>query len=192
MLTQRLPLVKCPSPGIEAAFNSRIIPTLNGSKRPMEVYIPRDQGDYLYSIIRHIRPQRTIEIGLANGLSAVFIGQALQDNGAGHHTAIDPFQYTEWQGAGIALLRAAGLPDVVDLIELPSHRALLDLERAGVRAEFVFVDGSHLFDYVLTDFLCMDRLLVTGGLTVFDDSDWEATTSVIRYALSNRHYDCVP
>jgi predicted O-methyltransferase YrrM len=155
----------------------------------MDVYIPREEGDYLYSLVRQLRPSRTVEVGMANGLSSVFIAQALRDNGVGRHTAIDPFQNSDWHGAGMALVAKAGLADVVDLVELPSHQALPDLERSGVRAEFVFIDGSHLFDYVLTDFLCTDRLLADGGLIAFDDSDWPAVTQVIRYAISNRHYE---
>jgi predicted O-methyltransferase YrrM len=155
----------------------------------MNVYIPRDEGDFLYSMVRSLRPTRTLEVGMANGLSSLFIAQALRDNGTGTHTAIDPFQNSDWHGAGMALVKQAGLADLVELVELPSHQALPDLERAGVRAEFAFVDGSHLFDYVLTDFLCVDRLLVDGGLIAFDDSDWPAVTQVIRYVVTNRHYE---
>lgn len=185
----QLSILRCPAATIEEAFSTRHIPTASGQKIPMGVYIPREEGDFLYSIVRHVRPQRTVEVGLANGLSAVFIAQALRDNGVGRHTAIDPFQNTDWQGAGLALVREAGLADLVDLVELPSHQALPELERAGVRAGFAFVDGSHLFDYVVTDFLGIDRLLEVGGLIAFDDSDWPAVTQAIRFALTNRHYE---
>lgn len=181
--------LRCPSVTVEAVYASRQVPTSDGSRVPMDVYIPREEGDYLYSLVRHLRPTRTIEVGMANGLSTLFIAQALRDNEAGRHTAIDPFQNSDWHGAGMALVKNAGLADLVELIELPSHQALPDLERAGIRAEFVFIDGSHLFDYVLTDFLCTDRLLTDGGLIAFDDSDWPAVTQVIRYALTNRHYE---
>jgi hypothetical protein len=53
----------------------------------------------------------------------------------------------------------------------------------------VFIDGSHLFDYVITDFLCSDRLLVKGGLVAFDDSDWPAITQALNYIVTNRHYE---
>jgi predicted O-methyltransferase YrrM len=174
---------------VEKVYATRAIPTADGGHVPMNVYIPREEGDLLYSLVRHLRPQRTIEVGMANGLSSLFIAQALRDNGAGQHTAIDPFQNSDWHGAGVALVKSAGLADLVDLVELPSHQALPELERSGVRAEFAFIDGSHLFDYVLTDFLCTDRMLADGGLIAFDDSDWPAVNEVIRYVVLNRHYE---
>ena len=66
----RLSILRCPAAAIEEAFSTRQIPTASGQKIPMGVYIPREEGDFLYSIVRHVRPRRTIEVGLANGLSA--------------------------------------------------------------------------------------------------------------------------
>src|SRR6185312_3139045 len=126
---------------------------------------------------------------MANGISTCFIATALSENGGGRHIAIDPFQRTEWGGAGLALLEKAGVKSRAELIELPSHQALPDLERRGIRPGFAFIDGSHLFDYVMADFLCIDRLLPTGGVVAFDDSDWPAVIAVLRYVLTNRHYE---
>lgn len=184
-----LTLQKCNSGFIEQVYTSRRVPLANGGDASMDVYIPRDEGDYLYSLVRLLRPNVSIEVGMANGLSSVFIAQALQDNGAGRHIAIDPFQSSDWGGAGLAMVEKAGLAPLVELMELPSHQALPEIERSGVKAQFAFIDGSHLFDYVLTDFLCVDRLLDVGGLIAFDDSDWPAIESVIRYAITNRHYE---
>jgi predicted O-methyltransferase YrrM len=180
---------RCPSRVVEETYTTRTIPRADGTSIPMDVYIPREQGDYLYSLVRDLRPDITLEVGMANGLSSLFIAEALRENGVGRHIAIDPFQHSDWGGAGLALLRKAGLKDLVELIELPSHQALPDLERSGVRPGFVFVDGSHLFDYVMTDFMCTDRVLPVGGLIAFDDSDWPAITCALRYALHNRHYE---
>jgi predicted O-methyltransferase YrrM len=182
---------RCPASAIEEAYTSRRLSKLDGTPIPMNVYIPREQGDFLYSLVRKLRPELTIEVGMANGLSTVFIAEALRQNGTGRHIAIDPFQHSDWGGAGMALVRKAGLESLVELVELPSHQALPELERAGKRPGLVFIDGSHLFDYVLSDFLCTDRLLPPGGLVAFDDSDWPAITAAIRYALTNRHYEVV-
>jgi predicted O-methyltransferase YrrM len=182
-------LTACESKLVEDVYQSRSIPLADGTSIPMNTYIPREEGDLLYSLVRSIRPEVTIEIGMANGLSTLFIAQGLADNGSGRHIAIDPFQKSEWKGAGMAMIQRAKLDHLVELVELPSHQALPELERSGVRSDFCFVDGSHLFDYVLTDFLCLDRLLVDGGIMAFDDSDWAAITRAIRFIITNRHYD---
>ena len=182
-------LVTSPHPLVAEIFAKRHLPLESGGTTPLDVYIPPEQGNFLYSLIRHYRPAVTIEIGMANGLSTLFITSAHADNGAGgRHIAIDPFQSTDWRNIGVGLIRLAGLEKFCRLVELPSHQALPDLEREGVRAGLVFIDGSHLFDYVMADFLCVDRILDVGGLMVFDDSDWPAVRPVIRYVVTNRHY----
>lgn len=186
--TSSLELQRCPLPLIEELYTTRILQLADGSQRPMNVYIPREEGDLLYSAVRHLRPDVTVEIGMANGLSSLFIAQALKDNGHGRHIAIDPFQHSDWGGAGLTSLRRAGLDRLVRLVEKPSHQALPELEQEGVATQLVFVDGSHLFDYVLTDFVCADRIVQTGGVIAFDDSDSDAVAKVIRFVLTNRHY----
>lgn len=180
--------MKCTNPVIEQIYRERKLPCPDGSIKDLNVYIPREEGDYLYSLVRAVRPEITIEIGMANGLSTLFIAQALLENGRGRHIAIDPFQTLDWGGVGMYLLGKAQLASLVELIEKPSHQALPELEQQGLTARFIFIDGNHLFDYVISDFLCCDRILEVGGLMAFDDSDWPAITQVIRYALANRNY----
>src|SRR5262245_36459880 len=119
---------------------------------------------------------------MANGLSTLFITAAHRDNGPdGRHIAIDPYQHSDWRGVGMGLIRQAGLSDRVRLIEEPSHQALPLLEREGARAGLIFIDGAHLFDYVMADFLVSDWLLDAGGVIAFDDSDCPGVHGVIRY-----------
>jgi predicted O-methyltransferase YrrM len=178
----------CPSAFVEELYSKRKLRTPDGRETGFDVYIPRDEGDLLYSLVRQLRPDVSIEVGMARGFSTLFIGEALRDNGAGRHIAIDPFQRSDWDGTGLALIQQAGLDHLVELVEMPSHQALPQLERGGIRAQIVFIDGSHLFDYVLTDFLCADRILDVGGCLAFDDSDWPAVAAVLRYVIRNRHY----
>jgi len=184
-----IPIRKCDAPEIDRLYASRELRLEDGTPWPVSVFIPREEGDLLYSICRALVPEVTIEVGMANGFSTAFIARALHDNGRGAHIAIDPFQRSEWKEAGLHLLRSLGLAQRVRLVELPSHQALPMLEAEGVRADFVFVDGSHLFDYAMCDFLCSDRLLRTGGLIAFDDSDWPAIREVLRFVVTNRHYE---
>ncbi len=183
-----LSLLRCDLALIDQIYRRQMLPLPDGNEKPLGGSIPREEGDYLYSLIRHLRPSLSIEVGMAHGLSTLFIAKGLRDNGHGRHIAIDPFQSSEWQNTAVGLVCDAGLDSLVELIETPSHQALPELERNGVRCQFVFIDGSHLFDYVMTDFLCSDRLLEVGGLLAFDDSDWPAVSQAIRFVLANRKY----
>jgi predicted O-methyltransferase YrrM len=182
-------LRRCPLPLLDELYTNRTVELLDGSKKSLDVWIPREEGDFLYSLVRHFRPEVTVEIGMANGFSSLYIAQALSENGRGRHIAMDPFQMSDWGGAALASLRRAGLDSLVRLIEKPSHQALAQLEEEGERTQFVFIDGSHMFDYVVTDFLLADRILTEGGLLAFDDSDWRAISKVLRFVLANRHFE---
>jgi len=164
----------------------------SGRDQPLDVYIPSLQGDLLYSLVRYLRPDRTLEVGMANGISTLYIAQALHDLEQGQHLAIDPYQQSDWDDVGVMTLQRAGLDNLVKLDPRPSHWALPDLDEAGERIQFAFIDGCHLMDYVMTDFMVIDRILDVGGLIAFDDSDWPAVNQVIRFALSNRDYTVFP
>lgn len=177
---------------VDEMFRSRRVERGDGSHRPLDVYIPWAEGDLLYRLVRATRPETTLEVGLANGISALFIAEALRENGSGHHIAIDPFQTSDWGDAGLVAIRQAGLDPLVTIDRRMSHHTLPDLESRGQRIQFAFIDGSHLFDYVLADLLNVDRLLDADGLIAFDDADYPAVEAVIRFALANRHYEIYP
>lgn len=177
---------------VDKMFRSGRVECDDGSVRPLDVLIPRAEGELLYRLVRETRPESTLEIGLANGVSALFLAEALRENGGGHHLAIDPFQTSDWGDAGLVALRQAGLDPFVTIDRRMSHHALPDLQCRGKRVQFAFVDGSHLFDYVLADLLNVDRLLDVDGLIAFDDADYPAVEAVIRFALTNRHYVVLP
>lgn len=185
-------LVSAGSQFIDNVFRCRSLVRRDGTRLPLDVYIPPAQGDLLYSLVHYLQPNRTLEVGLANGVSAMYIAQSLHDNGKGKHLAIDPFQQSDWDDVGLLTLHRAGLEQWVSLDPRPSHWALPDIEEVGERIQFAFVDGSHLFDYVMADFMAIDRILDIGGMIAFDDSDWPAITGVIRFAIANRDYEVFP
>jgi hypothetical protein len=77
---------------------------------------------------------------------------------------------------------------MIEFYGLPSHIALPRLEAAGQQIDFAFIDGAHQFDYALTDFFLVDRLLRTGGLIVFDDTWLPSIQRVCRFIIRNRNY----
>jgi predicted O-methyltransferase YrrM len=148
------------------------------------------EGMTLYSLCVAGGAASTLDVGLAYGFSAVFLLAALEENGGGAHTAIDPFQSADWHGIGAAqagaLAARAGArsPLSFTLIEDRSDRALVDLERAGQRCDLVFIDGYHRFDDALADFTLSARLCPAGGLVVFHDmwlASIRAVTSFVRH-----------
>ena len=68
---------------------------------------------------------------------------------------------------------------------------LTELLAEGVRLDFVFHDGWHVFDQTLCDFLFIDKMLEVGGLLAFDDTTWPSMRKVLRYIVTNRAYSVV-
>jgi predicted O-methyltransferase YrrM len=155
---------------------------------PLDSAVTADVGEFLQGLIARKKPHTTLEIGLAHGVSALFICEALRKCGGAKHITIDPNQSTQFRGIGINHLRLAGFGDLVELHELPSHRVLPQLEASGITVEFAFIDGWHTFDYALTDFFHVDRVLAEGGIVVFDDAFFPGVHQACRYVATNRSY----
>lgn len=184
----RFTLCRAESPYIESVFAAESQVGRSG-RHCLDTFIPPEQGDLLYSLVRFLRPQRTLEIGMANGISSLYIASGLRDEGVGKHLAIDPHQHTDWDDVGLLSIQRAQLDHLVSLDARMSHHALPDLDEAKARFQFAFIDGCHLMDYVMSDFMMVDRVLDVGGMIAFDDSDWAAVNQVIRFALANRSYE---
>jgi predicted O-methyltransferase YrrM len=151
------------------------------------------EGQFLQEIVSQLDPTVSLEVGLAYGISALFICDALNIRDGTQHIAIDPNQHRRvcgdcWEGIGLANLRRAGYGNIVRLIEAPSYSALAELERSGQRVDFAFIDGWHTFDFALVDLFFIDRMLNVGGVVAFDDADWPAIRKVCRFVRTNLTY----
>ena len=139
----------------------------------------------MFDLLIREKPEYTAEIGCANGGSTYNIAQALEHNGRGHHYAVDPFQETYWKNLGKIKISAANL----------SHRVTFhdrfpeDVFSTLPQLDFVFIDGSHLFDFTIVDFVVSDKRLKVGGIMAFHDSWMGAIRGVLRFVLSNRSYE---
>lgn len=153
--------------------------------------ITPEEGELLARLVREQKPRVSLEVGLAYGTSALYLCDALAQVGARRHYIIDPNQSGEWKGIGIENLRRAGHGGLVELREKPSLVALPELLAEGVRLDFVFHDGWHVFDQTLCDFVFIDKMLEVGGLLAFDDSTWPSMRKVLRYLVTNRAYSVV-
>lgn len=150
-------------------------------------------GSLLYDLVRRHKPMRSLEVGLAYGLSALFVCQAHADNAlGGSHVAVDPDETRRWEGIGVLNLERAGLGDRLTLHEGPSYAILPELVNAGESFDFAFIDGNHLFDFALVDFFYIDLMLSENGLVVFDDMWMPAIQKAVAYVLTNRTYALLP
>lgn len=154
--------------------------------------VSEQTGALLYDLVREVRPKQTLETGFAYGFSALFILQALVDNGVGVHKAIDPVETHRWHGIGLANVKRAGFERIFTLLEEPSQLALPAHYGKGFKIDFAFIDGSHLFDETLLDAYYMDRMLAPGGLIVLDDWDWlPAVRAAANFIETNLSYEVI-
>lgn len=153
-------------------------------------HIDRREIKLLRQLIQKHRPVVSLEIGLAYGVSALTICDALTEPSQCRHIIIDPHQNRKpvWGGIGLYNLNRAGFGELIEFYEMPSYRALPLLESRNERIDFAFIDGWHTFDYTLVDFFYIDKMLKVGGIVAFDDADWPAIRSVCRFITTNLNY----
>ena len=149
--------------------------------------ISREEGEFLRALASRPDVRTTIEIGCANGISGLYICSGLLGKERAAHTAIDPFQSSEFRGRGVENIRSAGF-DFFRLIELPSEIALPRLLVDGTRYDLAFIDGLHTADQTMVDFYYLDKLLRVGGFVVFDDVNSAAVNKIARYAATYPNY----
>ncbi len=177
---------------LEEILRSGITVTESGEKVPINSAVTEGEGSFLEGLVSDIKPRITLEVGLAFGVSALFICQALPSGAK--HIVIDPHQFSGpwgagWHGAGLAALKRAGYGDRVEFHPEPSYAVLPQLESSGVKLDFAYIDGWHTFAFALVDFFYIDRMLEVGGIVALDDVHMPSIRKLCRFALINLNYD---
>jgi len=148
-------------------------------------HMSRDDGWYLQDLIRASHATTSLEVGMAYGVSTLFICDALQQVGqTPSHLAIDPFQHRDWGGIGLKNVARAGFGHFVELIESPSEYVLPQLAQSARQFDFALVDGWHSFDQALVEFFYIDRMLREGGIVAFDDGYWPGISKLMRFIVT--------
>jgi predicted O-methyltransferase YrrM len=129
---------------------------------------------FIQQTMRERKPERTLEVGLAFGASTlVFCSehQRLGHKAAQQHVAIDPYQpYPPYDEAGVYAVERADLAGYLDYRAEFSEFVLPRLLATHQRFDFIYIDGSHLFENVFIDSFYAARLLNDGGWMALDDS----------------------
>lgn len=182
-----------PSSTIREIYSAGRVRTASGELRRIASAVSPREGMHMFSIVQRNHMCKTLEVGMANGLSSLYLCQALANNKLNHmaasysHVSVDPFQTTQWDNAAREGLRRAGLSDLSRVMEEPSYLALPQLVREGAAGTFdlVFIDGMHLFDFTLIDLFYADLLTKVGGVILVDDIRMPSVAQVVDYVTGN-------
>jgi len=159
----------------------------DGSLLPLHSGVSPMACQIIKAWIRWHRPKRLLEIGLAYGVSSLFIGDAIADLEDTDYQIIDPLQESLWHGIGRNNLDRAGYAGRYQLHQEPSEFCLPRLLQAGSRFQFALIDGMHTFDNALVDFFYINRMLEVGGILILDDAN---LPSIRKLAAHIANYDC--
>ena len=123
---------------------------------------------WLYTLIRLLKPVHVAEIGTYMAGTSQTICRALALNGAGTLHTTDPF------GATRVPAILAQWPDVlrrhVQFYPLTSMDFFSEmLAKPDMRADLVFVDGNHDYEFAAYDIGCAARMTKPGGFIVVDN-----------------------
>src|SRR5215212_1119487 len=107
---------------LERIYSTGSVEDAGGEAVPaFPVSVPRRHALELARLVRDEGARRTLETGMAFGLSTVAIASVFDD---GRHVAIDPNQHGAYGGIGMLNAERAGVASRVELIEEPSELAL--------------------------------------------------------------------
>jgi len=157
---------------------------------PLHSNMTQQEGDLIDNVFRTVRPDASLEIGFAYGVSTMFVCDALLANGkAAKHTVIDAFQNSSWNGIGLKNIARAGYERFIDFREERSEIALPSLLAQGMRVQAAIIDGWHTFDHALVDFFYVNKMLAVGGIVIIDDTKWPSVSRLAKHILTYPAYE---
>ena len=149
-----------------------------------------------WGVIADLRPHTVVEIGSYLGRSTCLIGLALKQFGTDPElVAIDPHtgDRQNLDGLGVDTIptldlfrvytAGAGIRDLLDERVMMSDDAAKEWD--GRKIDFVFVDGWHSYDAVISDARNFASLLTPKGVVCFDDyGSYEDVRAAVRDACA--------
>jgi predicted O-methyltransferase YrrM len=176
---------------LEEILRTASTESMAGEKLALHSAVDEGEGRFLEHLVLELKPKVSLEVGMAFGVSSLFICQALPRDS--RHIAIDPNQLSAasrggWEGAGLAALDRAGFRDRIEFYAEPSYAVLPRLAAMQTRVDFAFVDGWHTLDFALIDFFYADKMLPVGGVIAIDDVHMPSVRKLCRFVLTNLGY----
>lgn len=112
--------------------------------RRVDTHLSHTERLLLFTLVRGARPQRVLEVGTWRGASAAIIAAALEDNGAGTVTGVDPLNVVEyprrWYFGRFTLVQESSPAGIERARQI-----------AGGPFDFVHMDGINIYSQVRAD-----------------------------------------
>ncbi|HEY9607131.1 MAG TPA: class I SAM-dependent methyltransferase [Allocoleopsis sp.] len=148
-----------------------------------------EQGLYLYSLVRKLKPEIAVETGVCNGFSTAFLLLAIAINQTGKLYSIDFPEVAEtnyeegtfWQGKRGAVIPQGKTPGWVipehlksrwELTLGKSQEKLPELLTRLGKIDFFFHDSEHSYECMWFECNEAYQVLREGGIMLFDDIGW--------------------
>ena len=183
-------MLQVPNDVLRRMFDTYTV--LDGQQQPltMKSNISADNANRLYQAVKTYKPRLVLEIGLAYGISALAILTALKEIGEGGKLiSIDPYQQESWQNIGLLNIERAGLAGSHEFTSEPDYFALPRMFGEDMHFEMAYIDGWHIFDYVMMNFFYVDKMLSVGGIAAFNDASHVGVKQTIQFMQLYRRYD---
>lgn len=175
---------------LKMAFETLKMEGPNNEIIDVHSHTSKEQGLFLQEIIDFVKPSQSLEIGLAYGISTLFILEKHHElnNAPKSHIVIEPFP---WGGVAEHNIKKENLFDLVDIRYQKSHDVLPKLYYENHRIQFAYIDTTKLFDIVMQDCYFVDKILDINGVIVLDDcgGGWPGIQRVARFLNSLPHYE---
>ena len=177
---------------IEQIYKTKTVYNIDNKPIKLKANVGISEGKTLYDLVMSLKCKNALEIGMAFGLSALFMCIGLKKTN-GKLTSIDPNQDTKWENIGTLNIKRAKLQKHHNVIIGKSYNELPKLLNKKKKYELIFIDGWHTFDYCLIDFFYSDLMLKIGGVIVIDDVLHSGVKKVVAYIITNyKHYELIP
>jgi hypothetical protein len=162
----------------------------------LEGWVSPERGCEMADLITKHRPQVCVEIGVFGARSIISQGMALYQNGSGKIYGIDPWR-VDAALEGESGENAVWWKDRVDLHGI--HKSAMEaIWRIGIdkqvvilrassqnvvqlfpKIDHLFIDGNHTEVASCRDVTLYVPLVKTGGIVIFDDTDWPSTQKAV-------------
>lgn len=118
-------------------------------------------GIMFYGLVKQINAKTTIEIGIKNGYTSLWLAYAMKESGGVHYAIdIDSKQITNFK----KLLKKHGYQDACKTICKDSKNVKWDKD-----IDFIFIDSEHSYDTVSGEIITFSLLVRKDGILAIHD-----------------------